>query len=82
MQLPTAIIVKVAPLTEQVVGVLEENATVSIDGEALAVRATGVGLKLCAPGLPKLIVWLAFCTVSVNACIGMPLALVAVIVTG
>ena len=81
VQLPVANIVKLAPFTLQVDGVLEANVTPRVD-VAVAVNAIGTALKFCAPGLLKVMVWLAFCTVSVKLCIGAPLALVAVKVSG
>ena len=81
VQLPVATIVRLAPLTLQVDGVLEANVTPSVD-VAVAVNAIGTALKFCAPGLLNVMVWLAFCTVSVKLCVGAPLALVAVKVSG
>ena len=81
VQLPTASSVTLVPLTLQVSGVLDEKATVSVD-VAVAEMASGDWVTLCAPGLLNVIVWLRFCTVNVNDCVGAPLALVAVIVSG
>ena len=66
---------------EQVEGVPEENVTISIE-VLVAEIVSGIALKLCAPGLLKVMVWLFFCTVSVKGCITVPLAFMAVMVSG
>ena len=62
-------------------GVLDVNVTGSSEVEVPEITS-GTPLKLCAPGLLKVIAWLLFCTVSVKDCIGAPLALLAVKVSG
>ena len=81
VQLPTVSSVTLAPETVQVDGVLEENVTVSIE-VVVAEIVSGIPLKLCAPGLLKVMVCPLFCTVSVKDCITVPLAFIAVIVSG
>lgn len=81
VQLPTVSSVTLVPLTLHVSGVLDENVTVSAD-VAVAEMASGDWVTFCAPGLLNVIVWLRFCTVNVNDCIGAPLELLAVMVSG
>lgn len=82
MHVPVETIVNVAPETLQTNGVDELKVTGNPD-VALAESMTGVELKTCVPGLAKVIDWLAKPdTVKVNACICVPLALVAEIVSG
>ena len=81
VQRPAVTIVRLLPLTVQTAGVIDVNDTAKPD-EALALNTIGTRLKVCAPGLLKLIELLGFSTVSVNNCIALPIPLLAVNVTG
>ena len=65
VQTPEDTIVRLAPETVHTPVVLDENDTVRSDEED-ATSGSGEAVKVCVPGLAKVIDWLAFATVSVK----------------
>lgn len=78
VQVPSETIESALPDTEHTLGVFEDRTTDKPD-VAVAVRLTVAAENVWVPGLTKLIVWLAWPeTVNVNACVAIPLPLLAV----
>ena len=67
VQVPTLTSVALAPAMVQTPVVSETKLTAS-DEVATADNGTTDGLNTCVPGLPKVMDWLAFDTVSVKPC--------------
>lgn len=76
MQVPTVIMVTLAPVTEQMVGVVEVNTTVPPG--AVAETATGDALNVWAAGPVNVMVWLALFTVITRVCVAAGAVPVAV----
>src|SRR5258708_1368947 len=82
VQSPNANMVKLVPETEQMEGVVAENATGSVE-DAVALSAMDVGLYGWDGGPAKLMTCGYFATVSTKFCVAAaPMPLLAVMVSG